>query len=53
MLIYALGRGLGRDDECVVRDALAALEKHDWRMSALVTTIVRSFPFTHRRGADY
>lgn len=53
LLIYALGRGLGRDDECVVRDALAALEKNDWRMSSLVTTIVRSFPFTHRRNADY
>lgn len=53
MLIYALGRGLGRDDECVVRDSLAALEKDNWRMSSLVTTIVRSFPFTHRRGADY
>jgi cytochrome c553 len=53
MLIYALGRGLQRDDECVVKDALAALEKDNWRMSALVTTIVRSFPFTHRRNADY
>lgn len=53
MLIYALGRGLQRDDECVVKDALAALDKGGWRMSALVTTIVRSFPFTHRRNADY
>ncbi len=53
MLIYALGRGLQRDDECVVKDALAALEKDGWRMSSLVTTIVRSYPFTHRRNADY
>ena len=53
MLIYALGRGLQRDDECVVKEALAALEKDGWRMSSLVTTIVRSFPFTHRRNADY
>ena len=53
MLIYALGRGLQRDDECVVKEALAALEKEGWRMSSLVTTIVRCFPFTHRRNADY
>lgn len=53
MLIYALGRGLQRDDECVVKDALAALEKDSWRLSSLVTTIVRSYPFTHRRNADY
>jgi hypothetical protein len=53
MLIYALGRGLQRDDECVIKDALAALEKDNWRMSTLVTTIVRSFPFTHRRNADF
>ncbi len=53
LLIYALGRGLQRDDECVVKDALAALEKDSWRMSSLVTTIVRSYPFTHRRNADY
>ncbi|HEX3135804.1 MAG TPA: DUF1592 domain-containing protein [Planctomycetota bacterium] len=53
LLIYALGRGLQRDDECVVKDALATLEKDNWRMSSLVTTIVRSFSFTHRRNADY
>jgi Protein of unknown function (DUF1592)/Protein of unknown function (DUF1588)/Protein of unknown function (DUF1587)/Protein of unknown function (DUF1585)/Protein of unknown function (DUF1595)/Planctomycete cytochrome C len=53
MLIYALGRGLQRDDECVVKDALAAMEKNNWLMSSLVTTIVRSFPFTHRRNAEY
>lgn len=53
MLIYALGRGLQRDDECVVKDALDALEKDSWRLSSLVTTIVRSYPFTHRRNADY
>jgi Protein of unknown function (DUF1592)/Protein of unknown function (DUF1588)/Protein of unknown function (DUF1587)/Protein of unknown function (DUF1585)/Protein of unknown function (DUF1595) len=53
LLIYALGRGLQRDDECVVKEALAALEKDSWRMSSLVTTIVRSYPFTHRRNAEY
>jgi cytochrome c553 len=53
MLIYALGRGLQREDECVVKAALQALEDNDYRISALVTTIVRSLPFTHRRNAEY
>ena len=53
LLIYALGRGLQHDDECVVRDALKALEGNSYRFSALLTTIVRSFQFTHRRNADY
>lgn len=53
MLIYALGRGLQHTDECVVRDALKALEANNFRLSALVTTIVRSYPFTYRRNADY
>ena len=50
MLTYALGRGLLPDDQCVVRAALAALAADQYRLSALVTTIVRSFPFTHRRN---
>ena len=53
LLIYALGRGLQRSDECVVRDALQALEHGNFKLSALVTTIVRSYPFTYRRNADY
>ncbi len=53
MLIYALGRGLQRDDECVLREALQALEQNGYRASALIVTIVRSFPFTHRRNADF
>jgi hypothetical protein len=53
MLIYALGRGLQHSDECVIRDALKALEGNGFRMSTLVTTIVRSYPFTYRRNADY
>jgi len=53
LLIYALGRGLQHSDECVVQDALKALEQNGYRFSALLTTIVRSFPFTHRRNADW
>jgi cytochrome c553 len=53
MLIYALGRGLQHADECTMRDLLKALESADYRASALVTAIVRSYPFTHRRNPDY
>ena len=52
-LIYALGRGLARSDECVVKDLLHALEQDSARVSALVTAICTSYPFTHRRNADW
>jgi hypothetical protein len=53
LLTYALGRGLIYPDECVVKDAVAALEHADYRFSALVVTVVRSFPFTQRRNPDF
>ncbi len=52
-LIYALGRGLQRSDECVLKDLLHALDQDSARVSALVTAICTSYPFTHRRNADY
>jgi cytochrome c553 len=51
-LIYALGRGLQRSDECVMKDLLHALDQDSARVSALVTAICTSYPFTHRRNAD-
>jgi hypothetical protein len=48
MLGYALGRSLTRFDECVVDDAVAALQEHDYRPSVLVEEIVLSYPFRHR-----
>ena len=52
LLIYALGRGLIYPDDCVLDDMLAALERSSYRFSALVVTVVLSFPFTHRRNPD-
>ena len=52
-LIYALGRGLQRSDECVVKDLLHALGQGGNKVSALVGAICASYPFTHRRNADY
>jgi Protein of unknown function (DUF1588)/Protein of unknown function (DUF1585) len=53
LLIYALGRGLTRDDGCVVEDAIESARKNDWRIHALIESIVTSRPFTHRRNPDF
>jgi hypothetical protein len=50
LLIYALGRGLQGNDECVVRDALRAAENKDYRFSAIVVEIVKSYPFRYRQN---
>jgi hypothetical protein len=53
MLIYALGRGLQLEDECVVRDAQKAASDGGYRFSTLVLTIVKSHPFRHRKNPDF
>jgi hypothetical protein len=53
LLIYALGRGLQREDDCVLRAAQEAASKNDYKFSSLVVTIVKSFPFRNRRNPDY
>lgn len=53
LLIYALGRPLLPEDECVLRDGMAVAEKQDGRFGELVVAVVRSTPFRYRRNADY
>ncbi len=53
LLIYALGRGLQPNDECVVRDARKAAAEGGYRFSTLVLTIVKSQPFRMRRNPEY
>lgn len=53
MLIYALGRGLELEDECVVRDVLKAAPAEGYRFSSVVLTIVKSQPFRYRRNPDF
>jgi hypothetical protein len=48
MLGYALGRGLNKFDQCVIRDTMKALNEHDDRAAILVEQIVLSYPFRHR-----
>jgi mono/diheme cytochrome c family protein len=49
LLVYALGRELGADDECAVRDLTEALRRDDYRFSTLVRGVATSYPFQYRR----
>ncbi len=52
MLTYALGRGLEYYDRPAVDRIVAALAQNDYRFSVLVTEVVKSDPFSLRRGKD-
>ncbi len=51
LLIYALGRGLQRSDECVVRETLQVAQEHEYRFATIVVEVVKSFPFRYRRNS--
>ncbi|HEY1068186.1 MAG TPA: DUF1592 domain-containing protein, partial [Pirellulales bacterium] len=48
MLGYALGRELNRFDDCVVEEAMKSLQAREYKSSALVETIILSYPFQYR-----
>ncbi len=50
MLIYALGRGLEYYDKPTVDRIVSQLEVNDYKVSVLITEIVKSDPFRLRRG---
>ncbi|HSU66960.1 MAG TPA: DUF1588 domain-containing protein, partial [Tepidisphaeraceae bacterium] len=52
LLIYALGRGLEHYDMPAVRNIARDAAKNDYRMSALITAVVKSTPFQMRRTSD-
>ncbi|MCE9563696.1 MAG: DUF1592 domain-containing protein [Planctomycetes bacterium] len=52
LMIYGLGRGLDFYDRRAVEQITAALAKNDYKMSALITEIVKSDPFRMRRGKE-
>lgn len=52
MLTYALGRGVEYYDRPTIERIVAALAANDYKFSVLVTGIVKSDPFTKRRGTD-
>jgi hypothetical protein len=45
---FAFGRELNQFDNCVIDDAMKALEHNAWRASVLIETIALSYPFQHR-----
>lgn len=45
---FAFGRELNSFDNCVIDDAMKALEQNGWRTSVLIETIAMSYPFQHR-----
>ena len=48
MLGFSLGRELNKFDECVIKDSLDRLNAENHRASAVIETIVLSYPFQHR-----
>ena len=48
LLTYALGRGLEYYDRCAVDEIMEALQKDDYRFSALVAGVIKSGPFQKR-----
>ncbi len=52
LLAYALGRQLEGYDEIVVDRLAEAVAKDGYRMQTLVTQVVSSYPFTHRRVGE-
>ena len=52
MLAYALGRDVQESDECAIREILAALEKADFKYSAMVVAIAKSFPMQYRKNIE-
>jgi hypothetical protein len=49
LLAYALGRKLEGYDEIVVDRLMDESASEGYRMRALITGVVTSYPFTHRR----
>jgi hypothetical protein len=50
LLTFALGRGLEYYDQCAVEQVVKAAASKDYRFQSLVVEVVKSVPFTMRRG---
>jgi hypothetical protein len=51
MFVYALGRPVERADRREVKRVVAEMKKNDYRFSALIESLVTSYPFRFRRSA--
>lgn len=52
LLAYALCRRLEGYDEIVVDELMRELAQDEYRMQSLITAVVTSYPFTHRRTEE-
>jgi hypothetical protein len=52
LMIWAMGRGLSSNDECVIREMQTAAAANEDRFSALVVALVKSYPFRHRQPSQ-
>ncbi len=52
MLTYALGRGVEPYDRLAIKAILADTTAHEYRLQALIQSIVKSTPFQLRRGEN-
>ena len=52
LLIYALGRRLEYYDQPVIARIVERTKADDYRMRTLITSVVESYPFGHRRSAE-
>jgi len=52
LLAYALCRSLEGYDEIVVDDLMQDIARDGYRMQTLISAVVTSYPFTHRRIQD-
>lgn len=52
MLVYALGRELDYYDDCAVKEVKEAMAGDGYKFSALVSGIVKSYPFQYRKTSD-
>lgn len=50
---FAFGRELNKFDNCVIDDAMKALEHNGWRATVLIESIANSYPFQHRFYAKH
>jgi mono/diheme cytochrome c family protein len=50
MLTYALGRGVESYDRLAVKNIVSETAAHEYRLQALIQSIVKSPPFQQRRG---
>jgi cytochrome c553 len=52
LLIYALGRGLEYYDEPTVRSIAREAARDDYRLSSIITAVVKSTPFQMRKASE-